>query len=721
MIKWNDGLNLGINSIDSEHKNLLDIINKFSEAVNRAAPMQVVSEIFDELIRALEEHAQNEEALLKKCNYSDLIEHAKHHGEFITILKESKSTCCSTTKGTDVANTMTDLLLTHIITEDIPLVELFEKNGLIEHGSNDKHLLKRLINKITNTISFTKRILLSTLIPLIGMLILGFIILLNNYHIHEEVKKTSNITKIISNINSLAHALQIERGLSSGYISSNSDKFKNKLHQHHEIVNKEIGLFNTKLESVDSNKIRSIQRFIKSFQTDISNLNDLRQSINTKELTQIQAIAAYTKIIENILNITQKVASFNLDAKISSSISSLFFILQYKETLGQYRAYGTTIIEQKKSFSTEYINFINLLSNQQKYLDLFDYSATESQKEEQRSLVDSTLNAKINYYIKHIKNQDFTTLDSEEWFELMTQHINTINIFENKLLNEINTLIDSRLKDDINNFILWIFYISSIIIITLFIIYLFEYSSKSQLYQITNAMKYLADGGRDLRLKPTNLKDALSQMYHAYETTRRKLLQGDMYAELYQNQKEIELKQEQLTNIKLEELASIDPLTGCVNRRKFEELSNLELKRSSRYNNDFTLLMLDIDHFKSVNDTYGHAIGDEVLKHFSSVCIKLARDVDIVARIGGEEFVVMLPHTDSDSAFIFAERFREQIYNSKLTIDEHIIKYSVSIGISSFDKQDDTDIAMILHRAELALYKAKDNGRNRSVIYKEQK
>ena len=234
-------------------------------------------------------------------------------------------------------------------------------------------------------------------------------------------------------------------------------------------------------------------------------------------------------------------------------------------------------------------------------------------------------------------------------------------------------------------------------------------------------MKYLADGGRDLRLKPTNLEDALSQMYHAYETTRRKLLQGDMYAELYQNQKEIELKQEQLTNIKLEELASIDPLTGCVNRRKFEELSNLELKRSSRYNNDFTLLMLDIDHFKSVNDTYGHAIGDEVLKHFSSVCIKLARDVDIVARIGGEEFVVMLPHTDSDSAFIFAERFREQIYNSKLTIDEHIIKYSVSIGISSFDKQDDTDIAMILHRADLALYKAKDNGRNRSVIYKEQK
>ena len=355
------------------------------------------------------------------------------------------------------------------------------------------------------------------------------------------------------------------------------------------------------------------------------------------------------------------------------------------------------------------------------FLELFNQYASPSQKKREKALVESLLSTDIYAYIQNIKNQDFRTLDSEIWFAGMTKYINSVNIFENQLLNEINTLLDNRLKKNVNKLILWIIYIGSIIIITIFIIYLFERSSKGQLYQLTNAMKYLANGGRDLRLKPTTLQDALSQMYDAYEITRQRLLHGDLYTDLYQKQKDKELKKQLILNNELEDLASIDPLTSCVNRRKFEELSNLELQRSSRYNNSLTLLMLDIDLFKSINDTYGHAVGDKVLKHFSSVCLELAREIDIIARIGGEEFVVMLPHTDSDGGYIFAERFREQIYNAELIIDEHVIKYSVSIGISSFNRENDTEVSMILHRADLALYEAKENGRNRSIIYKEHK
>jgi len=171
----------------------------------------------------------------------------------------------------------------------------------------------------------------------------------------------------------------------------------------------------------------------------------------------------------------------------------------------------------------------------------------------------------------------------------------------------------------------------------------------------------------------------------------------------------------------LEKLASVDPLTNCLNRRKFEELSNLEMQRSSRYSTPLSFLMLDIDHFKTINDTYGHAIGDDVLKYFSSVCLKLARATDVVARVGGEEFIIMLPETDEKGAFIFAERVREEIYNSILTIDGHTIKYTVSIGISSLDSDRDSAVSMILQRADAAMYEAKESGRNRSVIFKEKR
>jgi diguanylate cyclase (GGDEF)-like protein len=230
-------------------------------------------------------------------------------------------------------------------------------------------------------------------------------------------------------------------------------------------------------------------------------------------------------------------------------------------------------------------------------------------------------------------------------------------------------------------------------------------------------MKDLAKGGRSLRLSPINInRDELAVMYDAYETTRQKLLKGDIYTQLYLNKKELEIESHQKQNVELQEMAYIDPLTGTMNRRKFDELSQIELERSNRYKSELSFLMLDIDHFKKINDTYGHDAGDEVLKHFSSICLSMARNLDIVARIGGEEFVVMLRETDSDGALIFAERFREKISNSVVNHDGKSIKYTLSIGISS--RQDnDKDAKAILQRADKALYGAKNSGRNRSIIY----
>ena len=211
MIKWNVGLNLGINSLDTEHKYLLKLINKLSTSINEDSTKEYVNTIFDELIQATIKHSKNEEEILQKCNYENLDLHSMDHLDFIDRIKELKGNYNNSYSSDDIASELYDLLLIHIISEDIPLISLFENNGLIQEEESEKYIFNTLIKKITNTISFTKRILLSTLIPLSGMLILGFIILMGNYYKHQELKDTFSITKIISNVTYL-HMLYKLRG-----------------------------------------------------------------------------------------------------------------------------------------------------------------------------------------------------------------------------------------------------------------------------------------------------------------------------------------------------------------------------------------------------------------------------------------------------------------------------------------------------------------------------
>jgi len=163
---------------------------------------------------------------------------------------------------------------------------------------------------------------------------------------------------------------------------------------------------------------------------------------------------------------------------------------------------------------------------------------------------------------------------------------------------------------------------------------------------------------------------------------------------------------------KLELVASTDPLTGAFNRRHLDLVGINELSRSKRYNSTFTILMLDIDHFKEVNDNYGHDIGDEALVETVAVIKKNIRGEDLLFRLGGEEFAVMLPETPRLAAFDTAERIRTAI--SKIVIQTPIapLCFTMSIGIAENIRADD-NIDVILKRADEALYQAKSSGRNR--------
>jgi two-component system cell cycle response regulator len=163
---------------------------------------------------------------------------------------------------------------------------------------------------------------------------------------------------------------------------------------------------------------------------------------------------------------------------------------------------------------------------------------------------------------------------------------------------------------------------------------------------------------------------------------------------------------------RLEFLASTDALTGCLNRRALIESLERELERARRYNLVLTLLMVDIDHFKAINDTRGHLIGDTVLRQLGELLKRDARSVDAVARYGGEEFVVLLPETAVHGAMIFADRMRQRIANYAFGEPGNPVRLTVSVGVACYpDRAVDTSESF-LALADAALYRAKADGRN---------
>jgi diguanylate cyclase (GGDEF)-like protein len=164
----------------------------------------------------------------------------------------------------------------------------------------------------------------------------------------------------------------------------------------------------------------------------------------------------------------------------------------------------------------------------------------------------------------------------------------------------------------------------------------------------------------------------------------------------------------------LEQLAAVDSLTGLYNRHHFKALARAELTRCQRYLRPLLLLMLDVDHFKLVNDRFGHAAGDHVLRTIAQVCSVTKRDSDVAARIGGEEFALLLSETTPEAAEQFAERLRNAVRNCPMLMHGHQIVVTVSIGVAGASIRTSGFEALLLI-ADQALYRAKDAGRDQVI------
>ena len=180
----------------------------------------------------------------------------------------------------------------------------------------------------------------------------------------------------------------------------------------------------------------------------------------------------------------------------------------------------------------------------------------------------------------------------------------------------------------------------------------------------------------------------------------------------------VDITDRKFAEMELERLARTDVLTGVTNRRHFFELAEIEYQRFQRYKHPLTVMLLDIDHFKQVNDRYGHLAGDHVLRHIANECRKLLRGSDQFARYGGEEFISLLIETTHESAVETAERIRGQIEKSEIEFKGMAIPLTISIGLAFAEDDPNINLEKMIDRADKALYQSKENGRNKVTVWK---
>lgn len=233
--------------------------------------------------------------------------------------------------------------------------------------------------------------------------------------------------------------------------------------------------------------------------------------------------------------------------------------------------------------------------------------------------------------------------------------------------------------------------------------------------KLRDSAREIAKGKYDIRVTVSG-RDEIGELAYSFNIMsseiERKVCQLNELVETVNN-----------ANQKLERLASIDELTGLYNRRQFYQLFHEELENFKRYNHYFSIIMMDIDYFKLVNDRFGHEAGDQVLQEISKLLLSAFRKGDKIARYGGEEFIMILPMTNIEQAALSAEKIRSGIENLKIKLaDGNTIQVTSSFGISDVGmleiSTEEIYRERIITLADQALYQAKNDGRNKVVIYK---
>jgi diguanylate cyclase (GGDEF)-like protein len=289
------------------------------------------------------------------------------------------------------------------------------------------------------------------------------------------------------------------------------------------------------------------------------------------------------------------------------------------------------------------------------------------------------------------------------WYRDVTKKIDQYEVIIENILHRINEkAIALKSAEILYITILWTALLA-IILLTFLISYALKQSIIDPIISLTKAMQDLARGNKRFYFNRFQSDDVIGKMINAYNDLRKSLIKAEYSRVL------LEVQEQKAEN--LEKIAYMDPLTNALNRRRYEEIFREKIFEAHKSTTPLSIMMLDLDRFKAVNDTFGHEIGDHVLKKFSDLIHHTIRANDTFARIGGEEFSLLLTGSSRDDTLKLAERIRRGVEEMDLSFLSKNLTLTVSIGIAFY--QEGATMESMMREADKKLYQAKNEGRNR--------
>ncbi len=712
-------MSVGVEAIDNDHKNLLKTINEINDAIAEERAVETIGEIFERLERYVVEHFEREERMMEQAGFVELEEHIRQHQRFVDkvpYFREKLLTASSMDVSMEVSLFLSNWLMNHILMEDLSYAQ-----ALYEHGLSDLPQMEEtgpLLGYMGRKLALKHRIFLSALIPIAGLLVMISLFLSSYYQDYSRMQQLLGVVNLVRDINQLSHELQLERGLSTGYISSGYKHFHDQLLQQRRKTDHSVLRYQQTVAALPQWLLTvEMQQLLQSGGQWLAELQRERLLVDEHQVTVEAMFSHYTSSIRNLLSIYDTFPALTLDPQLSNHVAAALSLVNMKEANGQERAHGVVVLEDSMERKTAYRIFSRLIGEYQAHLHLFTISANVQQMERWHTFTESEIYREAmvseGEIIAKLADQSVIKLHSEVWFSRMTARIDGIGQLVDAQIVDIEQSADHRLRE-----VKQLFYITSLLWLLLLLLnvvltWMLIQSIIRPIRRLTDAMELFSQGVRDIRFTDIFANDELGKLYRAYEQSRRNLIKANIAMVVRYQKQAFRKEVSEREKVQFEQLASIDAMTGAINRRKFEQLAEHELQRADRYQRPLCCLMLDIDHFKQINDQYGHAAGDEVLRAFFHCCAETVRDSDTVARIGGEEFVVLLPETVLSDGVELAERIRHAVEQLQIMVDaETIVRLTVSIGVSHWSGSS-MGLGELMEQADSALYDAKRGGRNR--------
>ena len=667
---WNEGMSVGIDAIDEDHKQIISILAKLTSAEHGEASAETIEAIFMELEQYVILHFAREEALLEQVNYADIKAHKASHQKFIEKLpklKEEWLTKDCLACSEKITSFLYRWIVNHILVDDLDYascVYKFSDKAKREEADNQPKpsIIARVSHSLSQKIKLSHRIFFTTLLPVLGVLLLSIFILLSNNKDYKNVSLIVELNDVIMQVNDITHSLQAERGLSSGLTSSNYQSLHEQLEARRLITDEGISNFLTLLASdLAPTMQENIHYYSDDALKELLKLKSYRAQLDNKTTSFIDIYQSYTHLIERLLSVSENLTQIEMTSRLANDISAINAILLFKEYMGQIRAVGMNAVTVEESDLRNHFNLSILIGKQLNTLHVFQYSASDKQKALCQKYCNSDAHREVLIErFSKIMNDDSLEKRSKDWFDLMSTDINKLKMLSDKLLvNFMDEVELERESLEIKSYL--IFCLLSLFLVSAIVLsMILNHSIIDPIRNITKALDKMAQGNRNIQFKTSIGFDEIAAMQRAYEKLRRKLLQIDIFQAIVNRQNnEIEYRKTQQDHFKT--LAFTDALTGAVNRHQFNKVLAKEIILADSEKSPLSIMLLDLDNFKRVNDSYGHGVGDDVLIKFYRACEEAVRATDVVARIGGEEFVVILPQTQAKNAYQFAERLREKI------------------------------------------------------------